>query len=463
MAKPMKEDDPRQVACQVLEKVDQEAGYANLEVNARLDKMNASQEDKNLMTALVYGVLQHQYLLDFYLEPYIKKPKKLQAWVRQVLRLAVYQLVFLDHIPDYAAINEAVQYAKKRGHKGVSGLVNGVLRNFLRHDLRNPKDLADPVDRIRVSYSLPKWLVDKLITQYGQKTAIDMAASYNKPAKLSLRVNLDKVSREEACTQLEASGYQVQKSDLAPCGLIVAGGLPTSHPLYQAGAIRIQDESAMLVGLALDLKSHYKVADLCAGPGGKSGHIASYLEAEAGGQLYASDIYDHKLDLIEDSLESQGYASLAQVKKLDGRIAGQVYPDNYFDRILIDAPCSGMGLLRRKPDMRYSKDVASLTALPELQLAILNAAGPLLKEGGKLVYATCTILQEENQAVIQAFLKENPEFFLEKIPFDQSQYLDNEGQVTILPSDFDSDGFYLARLVKRKEASGSRQRENEKR
>ncbi|WP_347300739.1 16S rRNA (cytosine(967)-C(5))-methyltransferase RsmB [Dolosigranulum savutiense] len=443
----MSKPTARELAVQLLERTEQDGAYTNLILNQVITEEDLSLQERALLTELVYGVMQNKRLIDYYLSKFLKPSQKLDGWVRQLLRVAVYQLVFLDQIPTYAAINEAVQYAKRRGHRGISGLVNGVLRNIDRHPLKNLDDITSKVERIGTQYSLPDWLVKQLVADYGEATTEAIAQSFNQRAHVSVRVNTQQLSRDEALEQLQVAGFEVTRSELSPVGLIIQGGLPTDTELFQQGAITIQDEAAMLVAPALEVEPADYVWDACAAPGGKSAHIATYLDKSSGGQLLSTDIHEHKISLIKASLHRQKQEEQSRVDVLDAREVVAKYGSEQFDKILVDAPCSGIGLLRRKPDIRFQKSAHTSQELAERQLDILTAAAKALKVGGRLVYATCTILKEENEAVIATFLKEHPNFQLSPIKVEH-QVLVNEGMVTILPHQFESDGFFIAALEK---------------
>lgn len=439
---------PRELAAIILEKIETEGAYSNLELNAFKAKYQLNEQDHAFLTELVYGVMQQKRLLDFYISPFEKSPENLDNWILQILRIAVYQMVFLDRVPDYAAINEAVNYAKKRGHKGIGSYVNAVLKNIQRHELNDVAKLKNQIKKISIPYSLPDWLVNQFIDQFGETETEKMAQSFNKRAKTTIRVNTNKITMPEAKAELKKAGFETEDSPLSPEGLILKQGLPINHPLYQQALISIQDESSMLIAPALQVEPHHRVLDVCAAPGGKSSHIATFLDADKGGILYSSDIYEHKTQLLEQMVKRQGIESVVKVSQLDATKASEAYDNESFDRILVDAPCSGIGLLRRKPDIRYAKAEETVANLPTLQLDILNEVAPLLKVGGEMVYSTCTILEAENQQVIAAFLAEHPEFELQPIKSIPPFYQDNQGEVTILPHHFDSDGFYLVSLVK---------------
>lgn len=439
---------PRQLAVNILEKIENENSYANLELSAIKKQYQLSKQDHGFLTELVYGTLQHKRTLDYYLSPFVKSPEKTDDWILNVLRIAAYQLIYLDGVPAYAVINEAVDYAKNRGHKGISSMVNGVLRNLDRQELNDLGKLKNQVKKIAIPYSLPDWLVEKLISQLGFEETEKLAQSFNKRAKTSVRVDIKRISLNEASNALDESGYPNYTSTLATDGLIVTEGIPLSHPLYQEGYISIQDESAMLVAPSLEIEPNHIVADLCAAPGGKTSHIASFLDDKQGGMVYATDIHNHKVKLLEENAERVQANSKIKVDQLDATQAHNHYQTEFFDRILIDAPCSGIGLLRRKPDIRYRKTAEEVSQLSAIQSEILESAARALKVGGKMLYSTCTILDEENTEVVGNFLDNHPEFELSKIQTNVPIYKTNQGEITILPQQFDSDGFYIALLVK---------------
>lgn len=445
----MKRHKPRQLAVLILDKIENENSYANLELSASKKQFQLNQKDHGFLTELVYGTLQHKRTLDYYLSPFVKSPQKLDSWVLNVLRVAVYQLVYLNGIPAYAIINEAVNYAKTRGHKGISSMVNGVLRNLERQSLNDLGKLKNEVKKIAIPYSLPDWLVERFINQLGFEETEKLAQSFNKRAKTSVRVHTDRISVSDASAALNESGYPNHSSELAFEGLIIEEGLPITHPLYHEGSISIQDESAMLVAPSLQVEPSHIVADLCAAPGGKTSHIASFLDDNQGGIVYATDIHNHKVKLLHDMVERTQANYKIKVGHLDATQAHNYYQAEFFDRILIDAPCSGIGLLRRKPDIRYRKSAEEVSKLSSIQLEILDSAAQTLKVGGKMVYSTCTILDEENTAVVHDFLAKHPEFELSKIQTDVPIYQGNHGEITVLPQHFDSDGFYIALLVKK--------------
>lgn len=441
----------RYLAMEILEKIEVEKAYSNLLLRKVIDDKELSKEESNLLTELVYGVIQRKMTLDYQLEPFIKKQKKLQNWVIQLLRVSLYQLEYLDRIPEHAIINEAGKIARKRGHRGIVGLVNGVLRNIQREGVREVSTIEPFRERLSVQYSLPLWLVDEFIVQIGEDETEKLAASLSERPSLSLRVNLKKISRKKALEELTREGYQVTPSVVSPFGIIVTNGVPVETRLFKEGYLAVQDESSMLVAPALNIEPSHQVLDACAAPGGKTMHIATnYLDAQEGGKVIALDVHEHKVDLIKENAIRQHVESVVEAKQLDARNITDEFPENSFDRVLIDAPCSGLGLMRRRPEIRYTKTKEDILSLQKLQLEILEEVSKTLKSDGELVYSTCTITHLENQDVIRAFLDKHSEFTLVDVEYPNSDMNPNEdGTITIFPHQHKTDGFFISKLVKK--------------
>ncbi|WP_277630664.1 16S rRNA (cytosine(967)-C(5))-methyltransferase RsmB [Atopococcus tabaci] len=439
----------RYLAMETLNRIEKSGSYSNLEIDQVIRKNQLSSEEAGLLTELVYGVTQRRLTLDYYLAPFLKKSKKVDAWVIQLLRLSVYQLGYLERVPNHAVLDEAVEIAKKRGHKGIGNMVNAVLRNFLREELRSFDNLTDPSERISIQYSLPQWLVQRFAKEIGMEEAEKLAASLLEKNRSSARVNQNLISVEEALDTMKEEGFNVEKSQLTSAGIVAKSGHFAGSLLFKQGKITIQDESSMLVAPALRVEPHHQVLDACAAPGGKTTHIATYLSVEQGGKVTALDLHPHKVKLIEENAKRQHLGEVVDTFVMDAREAGERFEEEQFDRILIDAPCSGLGLMRRKPDIKYNKQETDFERLQTIQLAILESVSTLLKKGGLLVYSTCTITKEENHEVVDRFLNKHPEYKKETVFVEKSDLVDAEsGDVTIYPHQYGTDGFYICCLKK---------------
>lgn len=441
---------PRYLAVEILMAIAKQNSYSNLALDQVINKNRLNPQDAGFLTQLVYGVIQHEYTLDYYLAPFIQKPKKMDNWVRQVLRTAVYQQVYLDRVPEHAIFYEATEIAKKMGHAGVAKLVTAILRQLQRSGLPDLNAIADPIERLSVQYSVPQWLVAKLQADLGDDKLESLLATINQPANASLRVNTRVNTVDAVLAELQPQFNDLQPSQIAKVGLVAQGGHLASGALFEAGDYTIQDESSMLVAPSLDIQPGDQVLDACAAPGGKTTHMATYLDAQQGGQITALDIHDHKVRLIEQNAKRLHVEDVVSAQALDARKVGEQFGEAHFDKILVDAPCSGLGLMRRKPEIKYSRQPADLMNLQRIQLAILDAVAPTLKVGGRLTYSSCTIVPEENQQVVAAFVANHPEFEIEPVPLELPLAQNQASPfVQIYPDDYQTDGFFIACLKRR--------------
>ncbi|MDQ0198547.1 16S rRNA (cytosine(967)-C(5))-methyltransferase RsmB [Neobacillus ginsengisoli] len=440
----------RESAMDLLVAIEKNQSYSNILLNNTIEKNEVPAKDVGLLTELTYGTLQRRMALDFFLEPFIKDHKKLANWILHLLRLTLYQMVYLDKIPDRAAIYEAVEIAKKRGHKGIASLVNGVLRSIQREGLPSINEVADPIERLSLETSHPKWLVTRWVNQFGYDKTKEMC-EINLTAPLqTARVNLTRISRDECIALLKEDGFQVEKSPIIPEAIrCLKGNLASSIP-FKYGMLTIQDESSMLASYALGAEENESILDACAAPGGKSTHIAEKMHNT--GEVISIDLHEHKVKLINDNARRLGLANINTIA-MDSRLAGDHFKEESFDRVLLDAPCSGLGVMRRKPDMKYTKTEQDIVQLSSIQQKLLKSVSGLVKKGGILVYSTCTVDKEENEKMVAAFLTENSQFeedsmFRDRMP-EAIRPLISSYDLQIFPQDFGSDGFYIAVLRKK--------------
>ncbi|MDQ1234910.1 16S rRNA (cytosine967-C5)-methyltransferase [Paenibacillus sp. SORGH_AS306] len=436
----------REVALEVLTAVEEEGSYSNLVLNQMLNRIRLERADIGLATELVYGTISRLNTIDYFLGQFVAKGlNKLQPWVRNLLRFSFYQIYYLDRIPAHAAVNEAVNIAKRRGHQGISGMVNGVLRNVIRRreELVIPQDLP-PAKRIALQHSFPEWMVARWIKQYDEATAEQICISNNEAPSVSIRVNTHRTSRTAMLELLQGEGYDVEISPLSPDGILVhGGGNMALTSWYQDGLISVQDESSMLVAEAVQAESGMNVLDCCAAPGGKSVHLAEKMNNS--GHIIANDIHEHKRQLVDDQAERL-QLSIIETTVGDALTLTERYPAESFDRILLDAPCSGLGVIRRKPDLKWNKSMADIKEIVQLQQQLLQNISTLLKPNGIMVYSTCTIERSENESIVESFLQQNKQF--ELVPFAPVNTNHAQIGIQILPQDFHSDGFYIAALRK---------------
>ncbi|WP_027963141.1 16S rRNA (cytosine(967)-C(5))-methyltransferase RsmB [Halalkalibacillus halophilus] len=440
----------REITLKILVQVGEQGGFSHIILNQAVIKNDLKQNDKGLLTELVYGTLQHQYTLDFYLEPFITN-KKLDRWVRWLLRMSVYQMEYLDRVPDHAVINEAVTISKRKGHKGISGFVNGVLRSMQRKGVPSLDNIDNQLEKLSIATSHPFWLVRMWSEQYGFDLTEEMCHSNIRHKNVSIRVNILKQSRETMQELLLEEGIETKQSNLSDQGLIVTKG-NVIYSSYFPNHFSIQDETSMLVTEMMGLEETDTVLDSCSAPGGKTTHIAEKMNDK--GTIHAHDLHAKKIKLVSEKADELGLSSI-QASALDARKLHETYDKETFDRILLDAPCSGLGVLRSKPDIKYNKHKSDLDGLAIVQQDLLQAVLPLMKQHGKIVYSTCTVNKQENEEQIKQLVNEeqvevDPSFF-EELPSVCKELIGiSEYGIQIFPQDFDADGFFITRLQKKK-------------
>ncbi len=438
----------RDAALSILLAVDKNQAYSNLLLHQTIEKYKIDAKDRGLLTEMTYGTLQHKLTLDYYLEPFIRG--KVDLWVRWLLRLSLYQMEYLTRIPAHAAVNEAVEIAKRRGHKGIASMVNGILRSVLREGVPSTAAIQNPVERLAVETSHPQWLVERWVESYGFEETAAMLHENNIPPVQTVRVNITRATVAEVLASLEAEGVKAQQSDMMPECIHLTNGTAARTMAFKEGLITIQDESSMLPANVLAPQPGMKVLDMCAAPGGKTTHIAEKMANE--GSILALDLHPHKLDLIEENTARLGL-DIVQTAPVDGRKAADLLAKESYDAVLVDAPCSGLGVMRRKPDIKYTKREEDLESLQTIQLAILDNAVQVLKSGGRLVYSTCTVDKRENEGTVEAFISAHPEMEREEITNLPEKLLakQNNGMLQVFPHDFGSDGFFVASFRKKGE------------
>ena len=426
-------DKVRLSATKIIYAVTEKGAYANIELAKTLRQENFSDLDRRFCTELVYGTIKTAVSLDWKLQKYLSRPiEKVDAKILAVLRLGMYQIFFMDRVPESAAVNESVEIAKKISGIGASKFVNGVLRNVLRSPDKSKFPEGDDAESIALATFHPTWLVKLFVEEFGLETAKKICAADNVEPPLCLRVNFLKTSREKILTELKNLGLEVAESKIAPEGIICKShGALDKLKILKVGLCQVQDESSIFAAHFLNPQAEDFVIDCCAAPGGKSTHMAELMQNR--GKIIAVDIHAHKIEHIKQNAKRLGIKIIEPVL-MDARQIG----DKYFeqaDKVLIDAPCSGLGVIRRKADLRLKKNPADLEKLPELQFEILESGAKALKVGGVLVYSTCTILKRENEEVVNKFLSANKNFEL----------LETKN---FLPHIDGTDGFFCAKLKK---------------
>jgi 16S rRNA (cytosine967-C5)-methyltransferase len=444
----------RQTALQILQQIDTRGTYANELVDKVLEKESLPPEERRLVTELVYGTLRMQKTLDYVLDQLGNRTvDSMPSFLRCILRLGAYQILFLERIPVSAAVNEAVKLGRRFGHLGWTTYINGVLRSLARkrEHLKWPDRQQDPAEYIAVRHSHPRWIVERWLQRWGFEETEALCIANNQAPPVSIRANRLRTERDLLQQRLELEGVGSQPGRYGAESLVLSSPAPIrSLEIFRNGWFTVQDESSMLIAPLLDPMAGQTVVDTCSAPGGKTTHIAEIMNNI--GRIYAVDIHAGKLELLMRSCERLGITSVIPLVQ-DASLPFKEIPFQSVDRVLVDAPCSGLGVLRRRADARWRKTADQIRVLSELQQRILMNAAALVKPGGILVYSTCSTEPEENDKQIQAFLSKRPEFKLDSlIPWLpellQAEPTAEAGYLQMLPHRHGTDGFFAARLIR---------------
>ena len=422
----------RELAINILYKIENTESYSNIEIDKEFNKSDLEPIDKALASELVYGVLTWKITIDEIIKMYSSiKLKKISSWILNILRIGIYQIVFLDRIPESAAVNESVKLAKKYGHEASSKFVNAILRKITKNEmdklivyLSNKMLMENEIISIITSH--PLWLVDELLKEYDKKFLTEFLNANNIRPKITLRTNILKTSRDELLKLLQLKGYECERGML-PHSIYIDKLTDFADKFFS-----VQDEAAQLAVLKLNPQKGEKVLDACSAPGGKTTYIAQLMQNE--GYVDAWDIHDVRVKLINE------LANRLDIKIIKSTVNdATIYNhglEKYYDRILLDVPCSGIGVIRKKPDIKWTKCEEELESITLIQEKILDTCCRYLKNGGRMVYSTCTVFKRENQEQIEKFLKKHTDFSLVE-------------EMNLYPHINQTDGFYIAVLERK--------------
>ncbi len=430
----------RQTAFEILNKIQRDNSYSNILLDSALDKSELSDRDKAFAATLVYGVIERMITLDFELSQHLTQPlKKLKPQVLTILRLGAYQLLFTDKVPASAAINESVKLTKNNGAAFASGLVNAVLRKISSNGLTETNDFS-------IKYSVPEWLCNFWIEAYGKENAEELLKLALGGVETTLRVNTLKTTTDELIEKLTNEGIVAERVENVENALTVkSGGALHKTKAYADGLFHVQDIASQLCCKALNVNENDVVLDICSAPGGKSFTLAQMMNNC--GELYSFDIYSQRLRLIDDGAKRLGISKLKTFEN-DGSIFNPSIKKA--DKILCDVPCSGLGVIRKKPEIRYKKR-DEVDKLPDLQYSILCISSEYLKQGGTLVYSTCSLNPDENENIIQRFLKEHNEFRSIRVLPELRRYAEDTDYISLMPHIHNCDGFFISAVKKIKD------------
>lgn len=423
----------RELAINILYKIENAESYSNIEIDKEFNKSDLDALDKSLASELVYGVLTWKITLDEIIQRYSNiKLRKISNWILNILRIGIYQIVFLDRIPESAAVNESVKLAKKYGHEASSRFTNAILRKIEKNEMEKLIDylsskaiLEDEIISIITSH--PIWLVDELLKEYDKKFLTELLNANNIKPDITLRANTLKTSRDELFKLLKLKGFDCIKGELQD-SIKVKKINDFSNQLFV-----VQDEAAQLACLKLAPKDGEKVLDTCSAPGGKTTYLAQLMHNK--GEIDAWDIHEHRVKLVNDMANKLGINIIhTSIKDASELCVGL---NDYYDKILLDVPCTGIGVIRKKPDIKWTRKAEDIDELSSIQEQILNTCSNYLKKGGRMVYSTCTIFKRENHMQIEKFLSEHSDFKLIE-------------EINLYPHINNTDGFYIAVLERNK-------------
>ncbi|MCX7846107.1 MAG: 16S rRNA (cytosine(967)-C(5))-methyltransferase RsmB [Dictyoglomaceae bacterium] len=420
-------------AGEILYEIEKREGYANLILRSSLPSLNLSLKEKKFITELVYGILRWQLTLDEIWKGYVKYPDHLTLWAKILLRMAVYHVYFIKNTNIPMAMNEIVEISKIKSKKE-KNLINAVVRKI------SSEKISIESFPLHIKFSHPSWILEELEDYLGEDYAIKIAEWNNSPSFVSIRINTLKTTKEEIKELFKKDNIEVKDGFLVPQGLIIEEGMSfENYHLFKKGFFTIQSEASILTSIILDPKPNEKVADLCSAPGTKSTHLAELMENK--GEIFSVDINKSRLNLVEKNAKRLGiniiktlnYDVLNLPEELNGT----------FDKVLLDVPCTGLGVLKHKPEIKWRREREDIYKLSKLQYSMLERAGKLLKKGGEILYCTCTLTWQENEGVVLSFLQKYPSFYFKPFTFNNKKF---PGILRIIPFIYNTDGFFISLL-----------------
>lgn len=429
-------DKVREIALKVLYDIDKNEAYSNIALDKALKKVrrsstNITQKDVGFISEIVYGTISWKLTIDEIIKKYSNiRIQKISPWILNILRMSAYQILFLDKVPKSAAVNEGVNLAKRYGHRASSNFVNAILRKVSKEDYKAFFEIRDDVERISKTTSMPMWLVDELLNENTVEKVEQICQNSNIRPKMCIRVNTLKTDSSTLIEELGKQGIQVEKGESENFLFLEGAKNIEEWKTFQEGKFTIQDEAAGRIPEVLNPQPNEKVLDACSSPGGKTTYMAELMKNQ--GEIKAWDLHEHRVKLVEKAASRLGI-SMIKTEMKDAILYEEKYAD-YFDKILLDVPCLGIGVLKRKPDIKWKRKKEDIEEITKIQEKILENCSKYVKKGGELVYSTCSILKKENEDMIYKFIKNNTNFEIVKL----TQVYQNER----------ADGFFIAKIRK---------------
>lgn len=460
-------DKTRELALKILYKIDREKAYSNIALNEMINqnKKELTNKDIGLISEIVYGTTTWKLTLDEIIKKYSKiKLKKISSWIINILRMGIYQIIFLDKIPKSAAVNESVKLAKRYGHKSSSNFVNAILRKVTVKDYEDFYKIEDDIQRIAITNSMPVWIIEELSKQLGDmKKVEEIAINSNLRPHLAIRINnlkiaenneqnlKGKITKQDLIKKLEEKNIKVKQGLLKDFLIIENAKNIENMDEFKQGLFTIQDETAGLIPIILNPNKTDLILDACSSPGGKTTYLAEMMENQ--GKIEAWDLHEHRTKLVENTAKRLGITNI-ETRVNDATIYNEKYKEK-FDKILLDVPCLGLGVLKRKPDIKWQKNREDINEIAKTQRQILENCSQYLKKGGELVYSTCSILKEENENIIDEFIKKHENFIIEKINIKENDKIQNKeffekyknnSEYLQVYQNIKTDGFFICKL-----------------
>ena len=450
-------DKTREIALKILYKIDKEKAYSNIVLNEYIKQNRKYLQDRDisLISEIVYGTTSWKLTIDEIIKKYSKiKLKKISSWILNILRMGIYQIIFLDKIPKSAAVNESVELAKRYGHKSSSNFVNAILRKISKKDYEEFFNIKDDIERISKTYSIPDWLLKRLSKQLNIKEIEEVSKYSNIRPKISIRVNKLKTTKEKLIKNLKKRNIKIEEGFLEDFLILENAKNIEEIEEFKEGKFTVQDETAGLIPIILEPKPEDIILDACSSPGGKTTYLAEMMEDK--GKIEAWDIHEHRTKLVEEAAKRLGITIIKENVN-DASIYNEKYKEK-FDKILLDVPCLGTGVLKRKPDIKWQKNEEDIEEITSIQKKILQSCSKYLKKGGNLIYSTCSILKEENENIVEDFLKDNKDFEIVPIDIEKNKKIINKeffekykklNKYFQLYQNNYTDGFFICKLTKK--------------
>ena len=441
-------DIVREIALKALYKIDKEDAYSNIALDETIKKNRRKLDDRDVgfISEIVYGVITWRLTIDEIIKKYSNiRLKKISPWILNILRMGIYQIVFLDKIPKSAAVNESVNLAKRYGHKGSSNFVNAILRKVEKKDYETFFEIKNPIERISKTTSMPVWIIEELLKENDIQKVEEICKASNIKPKVVIRINNLKTDKQELENLLKERNITFQQGEFEDFLILEKAKNIEQLDLFKQGYFTIQDEGAGLIAKVVNPKPNEVILDACSSPGGKTTYMAELMEDK--GEIIAWDLHSHRVKLVEETAKRLGI-HIIRTQCQDATIYKEEYKEK-FDKILLDVPCLGIGVLKRKPDIKWKRKPEDIEEISNIQKNILQTCSKYVKSNGQIVYSTCSIFSEENDKIIDEFLQKNPDFIYGKIQtLNAEKNVQNLNKIQLYQNE-QTDGFFMCKLQKK--------------